>query len=154
MSEKHMFDILKSILSKNEVAKLTDTLIITVPDGYELFGEYLISKKGGKYIVTKYNTHLTETFYSLQNATIFATLYKRNKVVEAKRILELDILLESANAEIIRYKEHGKDYETRIIAGAKYEEARHRKFLVSSEIKNYLSEAKMWQEGRYREAVK
>jgi hypothetical protein len=154
MSEKHMFDLLKSILSKSEISKLQDTLIITVPDGYELFGEYLISKRKGKYIVTKYNTHLTESFYSLQNATIFATLYKRNKVAEARRMLELDILLESSNADIIRYKEHGSDYETRIIAGAKYEEARHRKFLVSNEIKNYLSEAKMWQEGRYREAVK
>lgn len=149
-----MFEILKSILSKNEIAKLTDTLIITIPGGYELFGEYVISKQNNKYIVTKYHTFLEETFYSLQNATIFATMHKRNKVVEAKRMIELDILLESANADIIRYKEHGYDYETKIIAAAKYEEARHRKFLVSNEIKDYLSETKMWQEGRYREAVK
>jgi hypothetical protein len=141
-------------LSKNEIKKLEDALIITVPDGYELFGEYLISKDDTKYIVTKYNTFLEESFYSLQNATIFVTLYKRNKVVEAKRMLELDILLESSNADIIRYKEHGHDYETRIIASAKYEEARHRKFLVSNEIKDYLTESKSWQEGRYREAVK
>lgn len=149
-----MFEILQNLLSKNEIAKLEDTLIITVPNGYELFGEYLIYKEENRYSVTKYNTDLCEYFYSLQNATIYATLYKRNKVVEAKRMLELDILLESANADIIRYKTHGKDFETRIIASAKFEEARHRRFTVSNEIKNYLFEAKMWQEGRYREAVK
>lgn len=149
-----MFEILKGILSKNEISKLQDTLIITVPEGYELFGEYLISKENNRYKVIKYHTDLEEYFYSLQNATIFATLYKRNKVVESKRMLELDILLESANADIIRYKTHGKDFEARIIASAKFEEARHRKFTVSHEIMNYLSDAKNWQEGRYREAVK
>ena len=149
-----MFEILKGILSRNEISKLQDTLIITVPDGYELFGEYLISKEQNRYKVSKYNTDLEEYFYSLQNATIFATLYKRDKVVEAKRMLELDILLESAAADIIRYKSHGKDFEARIIASAKFEEARHRKHRVSSEILGYLSDAKNWQEGRYREAVK
>lgn len=149
-----MFDILKKILSKDEIKKLEDALIITVPDGYELFGEYHISKIKNKYVVTKYKTYLEESFYSLQNATIFATLHKRNKVVESKRILELDILLESSNADLLRYKDHGSDYEAKIIASAKYEEARHRKFLVSNEIKTYLSDAKSWQEGRYREAVK
>lgn len=149
-----MFDILKKILSKDEIKKLEDALIITVPDGYELFGEYHISKNKNKYVVTKYKTYLEESFYSLQNATIFATLHKRNKVVESKRILELDILLESSNADLLRYKDHGSDYEAKIIASAKYEEARHRKFLVSNEIKTYLSDAKSWQEGRYREAVK
>ena len=149
-----MFDILKKILSKDEIKKLEDALIITVPEGYELFGEFLISKTATKYVVAKYKTYLEESFYSLQNATIFATLYKRDKVVEAKRMIELDILLESANADLIRYKDYGSDYEAKIIASAKYEEARHRKFLVSNEIRNYLSEAKMWQDARYREAVK
>ena len=141
-------------MSKKEISKLSDALIITVPDGYELFGEYLISKHENRYLVEKYSTDLSVYFYSLQNATIFATLYKRDKVVEAKRMIELDILLESANADIIRYKNRGNDYEARIISSAKYEEAKHRKYTVSEEIKNYLHDAKMWQEGRYREAVK
>ena len=154
MSEKHMFDILKQILSKNEIQKLEDALIITVPDGYELFGEYLISKNENKYVVSKYKTHLSESFYSLQNATIFSILYKRNKVVAAKRMLELDILLESASADLIRYKDYGSDYEAKVIASTKFEEARHRKFLVSNEIRDYVTDSKTWQEGRYREAVK
>lgn len=149
-----MFDILKKILSKNEIKKLEDALIITVPDGYELFGEYLISKDQTKYVVSKYKTHMTESFYSLQNATIFTTLYKRDKVAEARRMLELDILLESANADLIRYKDYGSTYEAKIIASAKFEEARHRKHLATTEISRYLSDAKMWQDARYREAIK
>lgn len=149
-----MFDTLKRILSKKELDKLESTLIITVPDGYELFGEFLISKHENRYCVQKYKTGLSEYFYSLQNATIFAILYKRNKVVDTKRMIELDILLESANADLIRYKDRGTTLETIIISSTKFEEARHRKFLVMAEIANYLSETKTWQEGRYREAIK
>lgn len=149
-----MFEVLKKILSRNELEKLEDALIITVPTGYELFGEFLIEKHENKYVVTKYKTHLRETFYSLQNATIFAMLYKRNKVVDAKRMLELDILLESAYADLIRYKDRGTDFETHLVSEAKFQEARHRKFTVTKEISTYLTETKMWQEGRYREAVK
>jgi hypothetical protein len=154
MSEKKMFAMLKQILSKDELSKLEDTLIITVPGGYSLFGEFLISKNNNKYVVSKYTTNLEEQFYSLQNATIFAILHKRNKVAEMRRMLELDILLESANADLIRYKDRGTDLETMIISSAKFQEARHRKFLVSTEISEYLRETRLWQEGRYKEAAK
>ena len=157
MSEKHMFEILQNLLNPNEIKKLTDTLIITIPGGYELFGEYRIIKEKNTYKVSKYSTFLDETFYSLQNATIFSTLHKRNKVVEAKRIIELDLLLESANASIERYKYRGTmsaDKDSRIIADAKYEEAKYRKKIINFEISDYLSESKIWQEGRFREAVK
>ena len=149
-----MFDTLKRILSKDELSRLEDTLIITVPDGYQLFGEYDIEKESNRYVVYKIKTDLAERFYSLQNAVIFAILYKRNMIVEAKRMIELDILLESANADLIRYKDRGSDLESRIISSAKFQEARHRKFIVSSEITDFLKETRQWQEARYRRAIK
>ncbi len=152
-----MFEILKNLLSQKEISKLEETLIITVPGGYELFAEYLISKSKVGYKVKKYKTDLNEHFYSLQNATIFAILHKRNKIVEAKRMRELDMLLENANAEIELHKKHGttfQDTEAKMIAFSKYEEARHKKKIYGSEVSEYLSETKSWQEGRYREAVK
>ncbi len=152
-----MFEILKNLLSEKEISKLEETLIITVPGGYELFAEYLISKSKVGYKVKKYKTDLNEHFYSLQNATIFAILHKRNKIVEAKRMRELDMLLENANAEIELHKKHGttfQDTEAKMIAFSKYEEARHKKKIYGSEVSEYLSETKSWQEGRYREAVK
>lgn len=152
-----MFEILKNLLSEKEISKLEETLIITVPGGYELFAEYFIAKAKVGYKVKKYKTDLNEHFYSLQNATIFAILHKRNKIVEAKRMRELDMLLENANAEIELHKKHGitfQDTEAKVIAFSKYEEARHKKKIYSSEVAEYLSETKSWQEGRYREAVK
>lgn len=149
-----MFDLIKKLLSKKELKKLEEALVITVPEGYQLFNEYLITKQNNRYRVIKYGTDLEVYFYNMQNATIFTTLYKRDKVVEAKRMVELDVLLESAHADIIRYKNRGNDLESRIISSAKFEEARHRKFIVSSEIAEYSKEAKIWQEGRYKEAVK
>jgi hypothetical protein len=155
--KKDVFDVIRGLISQKELDKLSENLIITVPGGYELFGQYLISKKKVGYKVTKYNTALSEHFYSLQNATIFSILHKRDKIVGAKRILELDVLLENANAEIERHKQHGakaKDNETKLIAFSKYEEARHKKKIYGSEVAEYLAETKSWQETRYREAVK
>lgn len=154
MNEKKKFDILKRIFNKTELQKLEETLIITVPSGYELFGEFLISKENNKFCVTKYNTALEEYFYNLQNATIFTILYKRNMVADAKRMLELDILLESANADIIRYKDYGSTIEARVIADAKFEEAKNRKHRVTAEITGHLKNTKLWQENRYKEAIK
>lgn len=149
-----MFNTLKKILSKDELSRLEDTLIITTPEGYELFGEYTIIKEGNRYCVSKRKTDLAEYFYSLQNATIFAILYKRNMIAGAKRMIELDILLESANADLVRYKDRGNDLETKIISSAKFQEARHRKFIVSSEITDFLNETRQWQEARYKRAIK
>ena len=157
MSEKQMFEILKSLLSQAEIEKLSESLIITIPGGYELFGEYTINKVKIGYSVRKYRTALDEHFYSLQNATIYAILHKRNKIVEAKRMLELDILYENANAELERHRKHGltfQDSDARYIAFSKYEEARHKRKIYGSEIQNYLQETKVWQETRFREAVK
>lgn len=149
-----MFEIVKSLLSTNEIKKLEETLIITVAEGYQLFGEFLISKIDNRYRVTKYNTGLEAYFYNLQNATIFVILYKRNKVVELKRMLELDVLLESANADLIRYKNRGTDLDSKIISYTKFEEARHRKYVVSKEILEFSQDAKTWQETRFKEAIK
>lgn len=154
MNDKKKFDILKRIFNKTELQKLEETLIITVPEGYELFGEFLISKVDNKFCVTKYKTALEENFYNLQNATIFVILYKRNMVADAKRMLELDILLESANADLMRYKDYGSTIEARVIADAKFEEAKNRKIKVSFEIAGYLKNTKLWQENRYKEAIK
>lgn len=152
-----MFEILQNLLSKQEIEKLEDSLVITVPGGYELFGEYTIIKQKSGYKVSKYNTDLDEHFYSLQNATIFASLYKRNKIVDAKRMIELDVLFEGTGAEMERHKNHKFDKsltEAEIISFSKYEEARHKRYVLSQEIKEYLRETKNWQEGRFREAVK
>lgn len=157
MSEQHMFEIFQKMFSKQEIKDLTESLIIDVANGYELFGEYLVTKKDRKYQLTKYGTALDVTFYSLQNAIIYATSDKRNKVMETKRILELDILLEGANSGIITYKnytEKVKDVESKIVGYNKLNEAKLRKKSIVNEIEKYMRETKSWQESRFKQAIK
>lgn len=152
-----MFEILQKLFDKNDIRKLEQTLIITIPGGYELFGEYTIIKEKTGYSVNKYGTHLNEHFYNVQNATIYVSLHKRNMIAEAKRLIELDILLEGANAEMERHKNHKYEKslkESEIISFSKHEEARHKRYILLQEVKDYMRETRSWQEGRFREAVK
>ncbi len=157
MNESHMFEILHNLFSKKELNKLINSLIVDLPDGYELFGEYIISRKPKKYTLTKYYSNLSETFNSLQNAIIYATFHKRNKVYESKRILELDVLLEGSKMEIDLYLKNlklSKNLETYSIRYNKLNEAKLKRDYLVAEIEKYMLETKSWQEKRFKEAMK
>ncbi len=152
-----MFEILHNLFSKKELNKLINSLIVDLPDGYELFGEYIISRKPKKYTLTKYYSNLSETFNSLQNAIIYATFHKRNKVYESKRILELDVLLEGSKMEIDLYLKNlklSKNLETYSIRYNKLNEAKLKRDYLVAEIEKYMLETKSWQEKRFKEAMK
>ena len=152
-----MYEILKTLFSKKKLELLSDSLIISLPNGYELFGEYLISKQKNVYTVSKYYTDLNESFYSLQNATVYCIFHKRNDIVRTKRITEIDLLLEGARANIQLYKskiQSCKDIEIKSIFLNKLNEAvLHRKHILS-EMEDYATDSRKWQERRFKEAIK
>lgn len=156
MNEGQMFEIFQAFFEKRYYNKIKNTLIIELDDGYELFGQYTIHKEKNVYVVKKYNTALYECFYNLKNATIFTILYERNKVTSCKRIQELDVLLESTHASLERYKTKfttSKIAENRDISLAKFNEAKHKKYVIKTEIENYIKETKKWQESRFKQLV-
>ena len=156
MDYNNAFHILQSIFNKEEFKKITETLIIQVPGGYELFGKYVISKNNNVYVVNKYQTDLNVSFYSVKNATIYTILYERNRLDEVRRILELDVLLEGTVASMERYKQqyqNGNQTDNRDISLAKFTEAKHKKYLINNEIDEYIKETKMWQESRFKQLI-
>ena len=100
MSEINMFSILKKLLSKEEIQQLAEMLVIEGKSGYELFDEYSIEKTDMGYIVKKYKTFVEHSFFNLRNAVVWATLDKRNKILDANSVVTLDLQLQSTLASL------------------------------------------------------
>lgn len=149
-----MFDILKKILNDQAVNEIKSILVIDSPEGYELFGEYLIRKTSTGYVVEKYHIDLSEHFYNLKNAVIWTTLYHRNLLAKAKRIASLDSSLEGTLFEIKIQSELSKktkDLTSKSVYVAKLMEAKSKKIAILEEIQGYETSVKNWQYGKYKQ---
>lgn len=75
------------------------------PNSYQIFGSYRIEgTEDKKYTVQIHKREPNKTFYSLKNAVAWCILDKKNKIVEEKRVEQLDMKLESINAAIVTHK--------------------------------------------------
>lgn len=152
-----MFAALKNIMSKDEMDALSKSLIITTKNGYELFGEYTISPKKHMYEVKRYTSYLDKKFYNLRNAVVWTTLDKRERIKDAQRVAELDILIEGAIASIALYRElceNAKDLDSRTIYYAKLQEAKLKQLTLQEEIASYIRDSKRWQNQKFKLAAK
>lgn len=157
MNEKKKLAILQKIVTSTDLESLKDVLIYDTPYGYDLFGEYSITKKSNKYIVTKENTDLFEVFYNLKLAIVWVTMYKRNRLIDSNRIRDLDMLLEGS---MLSYEQHkklfdsSKDVDQRSLYFIKLQEDKVRKTAIIDELNRFVISAKNWQLNRYKEATK
>ncbi len=157
MNESNMFSILKKLLSKDEINKLEETLIIEDENGYVLYGEYAIVKHDIGFKVTKFNTHLEETFYTLRNAVIWTSLDKCNKILEAKDVSNLDKMLEGTLASADLHKKLSmktKNLENKSLYYAKLQEDRVKKRYLLAKLDQYAETVKAWQYKRYKQVTK
>jgi hypothetical protein len=134
-----------------------ESIIYEIKGGYELFGEFQIKKKDNQYIVTKTRTDLEETFYNLKNAIVWVTMYKRNKLTEADRVKNLDILLEGAEVSQELHKklyDKTKDLDTKTIYFVKLQEAVMKKTSILEELDKYILNTKTWQNKQFKSVTK
>ena len=88
---------------------------------------------------------------------VWATLDKRNKVVDRNRVTELDMLLEGTKSTIELQQvltRKAKDDETKLIYFSKLNEALLKKKQIVSEITKYIDDTKKWQERQFLQATK
>jgi len=156
MSKKKI-DMLKNMFDNNDTQSLIESIIYETKDGYQLFGEYHIEKVGNKFIVSKNKTDLTEIFSNLKNAIVWTTMYKRDKLVDANRVKDLDILLEGA---VVSYEIHkklakkAKDLDTKTLHIVKLQEDQMKQQAIIEELDRFVINAKNWQYRQFKEAAK
>ena len=157
MSEINMFSILKKLLSKEEIQQLAEMLVIEGKSGYELFDEYSIEKTDMGYIVKKYKTFVEHSFFNLRNAVVWATLDKRNKILDANSVVTLDSQLQSTLASLeLNQKlcKKTKNIDSKSLYFIKLNEDKVKKYHIMSKLDNYVIETKRWQNKKFAEAIK
>jgi hypothetical protein len=157
MSEINMFSILKKLLSKEEIQQLAEMLVIEGKSGYELFDEYSIEKTDMGYIVKKYKTFVEHSFFNLRNAVVWATLDKRNKILDANSVVTLDSQLQSTLASLELHQKlckKTKNIDSKSLYFIKLNEDKVKKYHIMSKLDNYVIETKRWQNKKFAEAIK
>lgn len=148
---------LEKIINSSDLKTLEELIIFNTEDGYELFGEYVISKKSNKFVVTKKNTDLFEVFHNRKLAVVWVTMYKRDKLVDANRIRDLDVMLEGSLLSLEIHKklmDESKDLDKRSLNFIKLQEDRLKKNAIIEELDRYVLNARNWQLARFKQATK
>lgn len=158
LNEQQMFRILTKILDKKEIANLAENIVFEDPEGtYHLYGDYSIKKNMDKYVLTKRGTYTVIPFFNLRNAVIFTSFDKRNMIMDAKRIVELDSLQEGTLSSIQIYRNlmnKTKDLERKTIYSAKFNEGRARNSRIEEELNGHALNSKRWQELMFSQVTK
>jgi hypothetical protein len=153
MSETHMFDILRGMFNEKYLNNLRSIAVFDTEDGYELFGEYNIHRRGNRYVVTKQRTDLERTFFNLRNAVLWVTLYKRDKVSDARRLADLDSILEGSlfniQSNLAMLKKARNDDEVGIYA-AKLSDNKAKVKVVNDQLSVFERDVRSWQYAKYK----
>ena len=153
-----MFKILKRILDKENMDELKKFIIYPDNNGYIMYGEYIIkTPKSGDYVIEKFNTFTVKKFNSLRNAVMWATLDKSNKIMYAKKVEELDIMLASTDSHIQlqqRLVTSSKNTESLTLAHTKLHEESLKKTNIVNELEHFVGIARILQEQKFNKLTK
>ena len=158
MNEKRMFKILTRILDKDHIEELKKHIIYPDVNGYVMYGEYIIkTPKSGDYIIEKFNTFTVKKFNSLRNAVIWATLDKSDKIMYAKKVEELDIMLASTDSHIQLQQQLLKSRKTTdsmALAYSKLNEEALKKINIIRELDNFAGVSRTLQDQQFNKLTK
>lgn len=131
--------------------KFSAYLIYDEDDSYVLYEKYRIEKNSNGYTTYRYTDGSTREFSKLRNAASWAILDRYNKIVEAKRLCDLDGSISSLTAEIMVHKklQRSKNLETREINRDKYLVAIDKQKRFQWELDKYIMLAKKCQDKGY-----
>jgi hypothetical protein len=158
MTEDQMFEKLSKIFSRKQLTAVEEYVIYKTDDNeYGLYGEYTIKKEGNSFIMTKIFTHTVRSFASLRNAVIWTSLDKRNHIVDAQRVAELDTMLYGVDASLEVHKrlaEKAKNLDTRLNFLTKLQEDKIKKNQITKELNDFAKNTDNWQYKKFSEVLK
>lgn len=138
-------------ISNKFISDLSRRLIFNDENGvFVLFEEYFLEKSNSFYKVTRRSNDRVIIFSSLRNATTWAILDKYNKIVQARRVIELDNLLSGIKTEIMIHKKSKLSVEDQEIKRDKllHDLCKQKRFQL--ELDKYIITAKVCQERGFK----
>lgn len=147
-------NILDNKFSQWKLEGMIDNIIFQDEHGYQLFGKYTIIKSHEDYRVSKYPTDTIKRFGTLRNAVTWVTFDKRNLIVEANRVIELDKILTGTEFSMKVHEQlahKAKSMDDKLIYLAKLKEDKLKKKHVLGELNGYVDNIKNWQLKKFKE---
>jgi hypothetical protein len=153
MVDTNTLNRIAKAIPQNDLRSLQDIAIFQDELGrYSLFGTYLITKENNNFNVTLETAYTSYEFSTLKNAVTWCTLDKRNRIIDAKRMVQLDKKLISLDTSILVHNnlvKKTKSTDDRLIYLAKLSTEKLEKRRILEEIDSYISESKRWQTQRF-----
>lgn len=150
-----MYSIFQDLFNKTELSTFVDSLVYTNEDGsYTLYSDYIVIPFNGKFKAKKHTTYTEYVFSSLKSALCWAIMDKRNLVVQANRVIELDILLEGAMAGVEYYTTKAKNatsLDTKSMYIIKLQESKYKKIHLMEELDEIAKSTRKWQYKKFEE---
>jgi hypothetical protein len=151
LSEKLIRKI-ERVIPKDQIKSLQDIVVYQDPDGtYQLFETYSIEKIDSTYVVSSNSLSKNLTFSVLKNAVTWCTYDKRNKILDANTIVDLDHRLSRIDSDItIRQAmaKKAKNPDDKLIFIAKIGEDKLRRKQMVEQLDGYIRESRNWQTNR------
>jgi hypothetical protein len=152
INDKTINRITKAI-PKKVMSELQDLSIIqNGPGSYCLYNKYNINKVGESYTVTSETSSLEISFNNLKSAATWCSYDRRNKIVDANRIVILDFKLASVDADIFMHNQlikRAKTPDDKLIYAAKLTEEKLKKKKIAEELNGFINESVAWQNQRW-----
>ncbi len=141
-------------IAKWNLEGMIDSIVFQDETGYQLFGKYTIIKKHEDYNVSKIHTDTLKKFGTLRNAVTWVTFDKRNLIVEANRVIELDKILTGTEFSMKVHEQlskKAKSMDDKLIYLAKLKEDKLKRKQVLEELSEYVTNIKNWQLKKFKE---
>ena len=151
MNDRQLFQALEKIINENTVNRVKDKTVIQDGDQYRLFEKYIIKKVKSGFQVVRISDDKTKLFTSMKYAVTWATLDRRNLIVEANRVLHLDEILAGIELSTKLLEKYSKKTQNFIYLN-KLNENRLKKHNIVKELDGYLIKAKQWQLNQFAQS--
>ena len=151
MNDRQLFQALEKIINENTVNRVKDKTVIQDGDQYRLFEKYIIKKVKSGFQVVRIPDDKTKLFTSMKYAVTWATLDRRNLIVEANRVLHLDEILAGIELSTKLLEKYSKKTQNFIYLN-KLNENRLKKHNIVKELDGYLIKAKQWQLNQFAQS--
>lgn len=152
INEKILRKLEKTITS-NDIDALKDLSIFQDETGtYQVFNKYTITKTNNGYKVGFFTSNDTVTFWTLKNALTWCTFDRRNKIMDSKRIFELDKKIAGIETDIVLHQKmikKSKSNEEKLIYLAKLGEEKLNLRRFTEELSDYINDSKSWHTKRF-----
>lgn len=144
-----IFKKIERVIQKDQIRSLEDIIVYQDENGiYQLFETYSIEKVDSLYVVSGNKMTKNLSFAVLKNAVTWCTYDKRNRIIDAKKIFELDQQLSRIDSDIIIRQSmihRTKIADEKLIYIAKLGEDKIRRKHMVKQLDDYIQESKNWQ---------